>query len=231
MAGKGRIRKRFLDYMTYSWWKYAALVVICILGVDLLFAMTAYRVPEEKKIEVFVLNDFIRSEVLQEELWAALKEAYPEQEELTVQNINLASNDMYAYMQFSTYVSAQQGDVCLMPAGELGKLAAEGADHAFLELTPYIESGVIDPGDIDLTKGMMRSSEGVEGLYAIPADSLYGLLGLGNDPAGAVLCIFDYNGNDDPAAEVLGYMIRRYSTEKPEGYAPQTNSGMQSTLF
>lgn len=230
MTVKKLSRKSILNYLMYSWWKYVALVVVCVLGVDVLFTMTAYRVPEEKKVEVYILNDFIASDRLQEQLWPELLAFDAAQEEMFVQNINLKSDDMYAYMQFSTYVAAQQGDVCLMPAAEVKKLAAEGAEHAFLELTPYIERGLIDPMDIDLTAGMMRNSEGVEGLYAIPADSLYGLLELNNDPAGSMLCIFDYNGNDDASAAVLGQMIKLYHCEKLEIQTENTGV-MQAPLF
>lgn len=230
MAWKRLSKKSVRDYLTYSWWKYLALVIVCVLGVDLLFTMTAYRVPENKKIEVFILNGFPDAQRMEEELWQDLSAAYPEQEELRVQCINILSADMYAYMQFSTYVAAQQGDVCLMPVSEFEKLSAEGAEQGFIELTPYMERGLIDPDDIDLTDGMQRSSEGIEGLYAIPADSLYGLLPLGVDPRDSVLCIFDYNGNDETSAFVLGDMIRRYRTEKPEGY-DEPKGGAQTVLF
>lgn len=231
MAGKWLSRKRIYDYLTYSWWKYLALVVVSVMGVDLLFTMTAYRVPENRKVEVYVLNGYVDAERLHKELWPALLESYPDQEEMIVQNINIASGDMYAYMQFSTYVAAQQGDVCLMPASEVEKLASEGAEQAFLELTPFIESGVIDTGDIDLTDGRLRNSEGVEGLYAIPADSLYGLYALSNNPEDAMLCILAFSGNDEPSAAVLNTMIERYRTEKPEGYEPQGASSAQTVLF
>lgn len=231
MAGKRISKKSISNYLMYNWWKHAALAVLCVLGVDLLFATTAYRVPEDRKVEVYVLNGYVNEQAMREALWPALMEAYPEQEELLVQNINISSSDMYAYMQFSTYVAAQQGDVCLIPVSEVKKLITDGAEYAFLELTPFIESGIIDPGDIDLTKGRFRNSEGVEGLYAIPADSLYGLLSLGNDPAGAMLCILAYNGNDEPSASVLNQIIERYSAEMPEGYVPGTGASAQSALF
>ena len=91
-----------------------------------------------------------------------------------------------------------------------------------MDLTPYIESGVIDVQDIDLTAGRMVSSTGEEGIYAIPADSLYGLLAYGNDPADSMLCIMDYNGNEETSAAVLSMMIERYRTPKPEGYGEKT---------
>jgi len=231
MAAKKLSKKSILNYLMYSWWKFIALIVVCVFGVDVLFTVTAYRVPEEKKIEVYILNGYVDADRLYGDLWPALLAYDAEQEEMLIQNINLNSNDMYVTMQFSTYVAAQQGDVCLMPVSEVKRLASEGAENAFLELTPYIESGLIDPGNVDLTAGRMRSSEGIEGLYAIPADSLYGLIELGCDPAGSMLCIFSYNGNDDAAAAVLGDMIRLYQTEKPEEIGSQEAGAVPSVLF
>ena len=44
-----QITKKWLkNHFAYSWWKYLVLTVACVMGVDMLFAMTAYRVPEDK---------------------------------------------------------------------------------------------------------------------------------------------------------------------------------------
>lgn len=216
---ENRITKRWLkNHWTYSWWKYLLVIALSVMGIDMLFTSTAYRPPEEKKIELYVCNEYVDSIALQEALWPLFSERYPDQEELTVMNINLTSDDMYAAMQFSTYVAAQQGDVLLLPEAEVAKLAAEGADVAFLELTPFIESGVIDPGDIDLSSGMMKSEAGEMGLYAIPADTLYGLTAFYNIPDDSMLCLTSYGGNDEHAAGLLNLLLERYRTEKPEGY-------------
>lgn len=224
-------RKWLKNHLTYSWWKYLVLVVACVMGVDMLFAMTAYRVPEDKKVEVYILNDYIQAQALEETLWPPFAEAYPDQEQLTVLNINLAGGDIYAAMQFSAYAAAQQGDVCLMPVSEVEKLAADGAQYAFLELTPYVESGLIDTEGIDLTPGRMSTSDGTEGLYAIPADTLYGLLAYGNDPADSMLCILDYSGNNEHAAAVLGMIIDLGRAEKPEGYDEMRGAQEQTNIF
>lgn len=230
MAEK-RITKKWLKHhWSYNWWKYLLLVFLCVCVVDVAFTMTAYRPPEEKKIEVYILNDYCDTITMKQDIEPLFFAEHPDQEELVVQNINLNGGDMYAAMQFSTYTAAQQGDVCLMPRSEAEKLAADGADYAFMELTPYIESGVIDVTDIDLSAGMMTSSTGEEGIYLIPADSLYGLLDYGNDPAGSVLCIMDYNGNEETSAAMLNLLLRQYRTQMPEGYETKTQES-QSALF
>ena len=133
-------------------------------------------------------------------------------------NINLASDDIYTRMQFSTYSAAQQGDVCLLPRSEFKKLASEGADEVFLELSGYLDSGVINARGIDLADTTLAAADGTLGVYGIPADTLYGLLGYACDPADSVLCIMAYNGNDDTSAVMLDLLLEHLSGPKPEGY-------------
>ena len=216
MADNRITGKRIRDHWRYSWWKYAIWLVITLIGIDMLFAVTAYRPPEDKRLQLYMCNGYANTDALKEDLWPALLEACPDQEELIVQNIDLTSEDYYSKMQFTTYLAAQEGDVCLLPVSEMKSLVSDGAEYAFLELTPYVQSGVIPTEGIDLTPGMLRDSSGKEGLYAIPADALYGLREYGCDPAGGVLCVMVYGGNDDSAATLLGQMIARFTTEPPQ---------------
>lgn len=231
MAQK-RITKKWLqNHWAYSWWKYLLLACVCTMGINVLFTSTAYRPPEEKKIELYICNGYVDQTVLQEQLSELFFARFPEQEELTVMNINLASNDMYVQMQFTTYLAAQQGDVLLIPESQVYQLADAGADNAFLELTPYIESGVIDLEALGVEALPMKDSEGVEGLYAIPADTLYGLFELGNAPENSYLCLTSFSGNEDAAAGVLSMLFELYQMEKPEGYDQRNMQSNGSALL
>ena len=42
------------NHFTYSWWKYLLLCVIGVVGWNLVFTMTAYRPPEDKKVDFIV---------------------------------------------------------------------------------------------------------------------------------------------------------------------------------
>ena len=100
---KNRMTKAWLkNHISYCWWKYLLMAVLCVVGVDVLFAVTQYRPPEEKKVEIYVLNDYAETEAMSQELEPLFFERCPDQEELTVLNINLGSDDMYARMQFTT---------------------------------------------------------------------------------------------------------------------------------
>lgn len=231
MAQK-RITKKWLkNHWHYNWWKYMLLACVCVLGVNVLFTMTAYRSPEEKKIELYVCNGYVDQHVLHEQVSELFFARFPEQEELTVMNINLAANDMYVQMQFTTYLAAQQGDVLLIPESQVYQLAESGADNAFLELTPYIENGTIDPAALGVQPLAMKDSHGEEGIYAIPADSLYGLFELGNAPENSYLCLTGFGGNEDTAAAVIPMLFELYQTEKPAGYDHPSNPQSGSALF
>ena len=147
-------------------------------------------------------------------------------------NINLASQDMYVQMQFTTYLAAQQGDVLLLPQSEVYKLSAGGADNAFMDLTPYIENGTIDPDKYGVQPLMLKDSAGVEGVYAIPADTLYGLSEYSNDPAGSLLCLTAFGGNLDNAAEAMNVLIEQNHLQNLENYdRMRKEKQKQTTLF
>ena len=231
MAQKKITKSWLKNHWAYSWWKYLILTAVCIMGVNILFTSTAYRPPEEKKIEVFAAQGYVDQQAMEDQLKEVFFARFPEQEELRVMNINLVSGDVYTQMQFTTYLAAQQGDVLLIPESQLLQLSAAGADDAFMELTPYIESGVIDLERIGVEGVTLTDSNGVEGIYAIPADSLYGLFDLGCNTQGGYLCVTSFSGNEDTAAAVLDMLFELYQTEKPEGYDEAISKPNMSAVF
>lgn len=214
-----RITKAKLkNHWHYSRWKYLVAAIVCALAVDMIFAMTRYRPPANKKIELYLCNGYADAIVVQEELWPELLEVSPDQEELTVLNIDMTADDAYTNMQFTTYMGAQQGDVLMIPVATFMNLTQEGADSVFIDLTEYVESGALDLGDLDLSAGMALSESGEMGLYAIPADTLYGLTDASCDPAGGLLVITGYSMNTDNAVKTIQLLFDLYQTEKPDWY-------------
>lgn len=217
MADNRITKKRLKNHFAYSWWKYALAAVLSVMGVSLVFAATRYEPPADRQLTVYVLNDYTDAETMQADLWARIKEAHPEQEALFVQNIDLTdSSNIYAPMQFSTYVAAQQGDVFLIPYDEMLKIVADSPEDALVDLTAYIESGVIDVSGLDLSTCTMKKLDGTTGIYAVPADQLYGLrTAYYNDAKGSVLCIPIYSQNQDTAAEAIRILMELGKGEKP----------------
>lgn len=218
MADNRITKHRVKNHWAYSWWKYLLMVVCVVFGVNMFFTMTAYRVPENKKVELYLCSGWADAEMAYADMWPMLQEIDPEQEELLVMNIDLMGQEYYSIMQFTTYVAAQQGDIMLLPKGEFKKYASEDAWSMYAELTPYMENGDLNTGDIDLTIGTMTNASDESGVFGIPADTLYGLVDYGIDPADTVLAVTAYSGNEEACVKMLDAMIRRYQTEKPDFY-------------
>jgi len=229
---KERMTKRWLkNHVAYSWWKYLLLAAACVFCVDMLFTMTEYRAPEEKKVEIYILNDYVEASALREAMAPIFFERCGDQEELTVLSINIGSDDMYARMQFTTYAAAHQGDVYMLPVTEFKNLTAETYE-AFADLAPYIESGIIDTCDIDLSGYTVKHADGSQSIYAIPADTLYGLSEYSNDPAGSLLCLTAFGGNLDNAAEAMNVLIEQNHLQNLENYdRMRKEKQKQTTLF
>ncbi len=218
MADNRITKARLKNHWTYGWWKYLIMVVLVVMSVNVGFSVTAYKPSEEHRIEVYLCQGWADAEQFQADFWPALQEAAPDQEELTVMNIDLTSDDIYANMQFSTYVAAQQNDMCLLPRSEVKKLAEDEAWSAFAELTPYIESGALEPGEVSFSGLTFTNEEGGEGIFAIPTDTLYGLTKYGIDPADGALVVMSFSGNEENTVKLLQLIIDACATEKPEGY-------------
>lgn len=210
MTDKRLTKKRLKNHFAYNWWKYALSAAISAMLVSVVFAVTEYRPPAEKKVELYVLNSYIETETFQQDFWPELQARKPEQEALTVLNINLTdSSNIYAPMQFSTYVAAQQGDLFLISRDEMLKITYDGAQEALVELTDYLDSGVIDAAGLDLAQGTLDRGDGTTAVYAIPAGTLTGLSQYGNNPENSFLCIPLYTKNADTAAALIGLMVER----------------------
>ncbi len=210
MTDKRLTKKRLKNHFAYNWWKYALSAAISAMLVSVVFAVTEYRPSAEKKVELYVLNSYIETETFQQDFWPELQARKPEQEALTVLNINLTdSSNIYAPMQFSTYVAAQQGDLFLISRDEMLKITYDGAQEALVELTAYLDSGVIDAAGLDLAQGTLDRGDGTTAVYAIPAGTLTGLSQYGNNPENSFLCIPLYTKNADTAAALIGLMVER----------------------
>lgn len=220
MADYRITKQRIKNHWHYGWWKYVLMAVLTAFSVNLIFAMTAYRAPEEKKIEIYLCSGWANAEQMQEDLWPAILEIAPDQEDFQVRNIDLTDDsNVYASVQFTTYIAAQEGDLCLLPNSEMKKLAGEEEMYtAFVDLSPYMERGALDVKGIDLSGVTYVNEAGEMVPFAIPADTLYGLTEYGIDPADSVLVAMAYSGNEENVVRTMNLFVERFLTEKPEYY-------------
>lgn len=212
-------KKRVHEHWAYSRWKYILLVIVCVVAWDLIYSMTEYRPPREKRVHVYTMSSGANTELMTTNLTQPVMDALVETEEVKFYAIEIsATNESYeAEMKFTTYIGAQEGDVFLMPTYKFYGFS-HGEDALFVPLDDYIASGVINVGDIDLETGRDVGHDGQEHVYGIPADSLYGLIEYNVDPADMFLCIPLYSLNQDNAAATVNELIELLTAPKPDWY-------------
>ncbi len=191
-------RQSLRRHLTYSLWKYVLVTVCAVFGVSLLFDMTRYRPPAEKKTDFYITVGYADTEGLKAELWPYLESACPEQEELNIVSMNLSGENMYGRMQFATYLGAGEGDLVLISREEfLRYTAAGGQQSIFADLTEYVKNGTIE-ADTGFGEG--------SGSRAVSASGLSVLKGYGIYSDDAFLCVFAHSRNPDTAAEIIGIL-------------------------
>ena len=195
-------KERIRNHFHYAWWQYVLLVCLAVFGWNQLYTTTRYRSPESLKVEWYCQG--LVDTQAQEELDALMEqlrlELFPEMEEVTV-----AYDQTYGDMQLMVWVSAGQGDLYMLEREQFENLASAGA---MAPLTPYIESGALQTGEIDLTAGYVTDPEtGEKYLMGVPTDSLTGLQAYGIDPEGHVLSLLSNGGNLDNTVKLMQWLI------------------------
>ena len=190
-------------HLTYSWWKYVLVLIAGIFLVNLIFTVTAPRIPEDKRVDFYVygLSD---SESLNAYMEKVRSEKMPDMQSMT--SLTMFPNDAYGPMQLMTYMSAQEGDVFLLTRDEFLSYASSGA---FLPLEDDEElMGIFNEAGIDLRRGWRTLADSDEThLYGIPADMLPGLNALCYADSG-FLTVTVYNGNQENVMKFLRILCR-----------------------
>ena len=194
-------RERIRTHFHYAWWQYLLLVCLAVFGWNLLYTTTRYRSPEELKVEWYC-QGLVDSQT-QEKLDALMEqlrlELFPDMEEVTFTPI------AYGDMQLMVWASAGQGDLYMLEREQFQNLASGGA---MAQLTPYIESGALSTGDVDLSAGYVTDPEtGKKYLMGIPTDSLTGLTAYGINPEGCVMGLLANGGNIDNTLKLMQWLI------------------------
>ena len=192
------------QHFTYSWWKYLLIALLVFGLVDIIFTVTAYRVPPEKKVEFYSYGYMDPSGALQQYLGSVRENEMPEMEEITC--MTLVADNMYGPMQLMTYLAAGEGDVYLLPRDEFVTGASGGS---FLPLEEDKElMALFDAAGISLQNGWRRETEtGATHLFGIPQDKLPGLSQYAVADDG-YLCVVRTNGNDENVMRFLRILCR-----------------------
>lgn len=185
-------------HFSYNWWKYLLVIVLCIFVTDLLFTVTAYHAPENKKVEFYIYG-YTNGDRMDEYMESVHLDRMSDMEEMTC--VMLMNDEMYGPMQLTTYMAAGEGDLYLLPKSEFVSYAGSGY-FIPLEDDPELMS-IFDSAGISLQSGWRRNTETQEThLFGIPLNALPGLTSYCYAEDG-YLGIFVNNGNDENVLKFL----------------------------
>ncbi len=207
-------RNNLKQHLTYNWWKYALLIALAIGVTDLLYTVTAYRSPPEKKVEFYVYG-YANGDSLNEYMERVRTESFPDME--VMQSTTMLDDSTYGPMQLTTYIAAGEGDLYLLPRDQFISLAS---GSAFLPLEEDAElMEIFDQAGVSLQSGWRKNTEtGETHLYGIPASRLPGLTQYAYAENG-FLCVLFNNGNDENTLGFLRVLCRDMLEAPPEAEA------------
>ena len=192
------------EHWNYSWWKYALLVILALVGWNLVFTMTAYHPPEEKKVAMYVLGVGDEGKL----------DSYMEQVRLTamddmeeMNSVFMTYDETYTTMQIMVYLAAGEGDLYTLNKEMFQSYASQGA-FLPLEEIPGLMDMLTEAG-VKLDKGLRTNSEnGEKHLYGIPLADFPGLSDFLYTYEESYLSIAALNGNDENCVKFLNIFLQ-----------------------
>lgn len=195
-------------HLTYSWWKYLLAAVVIIFGVDLLYTVTKYQSPPEKKVELYVCG-YVDNDNLDLYMENVRQNDMPDME--VMDSVMLTSDETYGDMQLSTYMYVGEGDIYVLPKDKFVSYA-EGGFFVPLEDRNTLEA-YFPEGFASMTSGWRTESDSREKhFYGIPVSKLPGLnqYMYVND---GYLCVLVTNGNDENVLKFLEILCRDFMSQ------------------
>jgi len=214
------------NHLRYFGWVYVLIVALSFGLWNMVYTQTAYRPPQDKRIDVYIQSSSADQEMVNAYLLPIWQAAVPE-EELVQAVLMMGSggeNDYYANIQLMTYIAAAEGDIYMLSTADFKRLAAQGA---FVSLDEVIRQGKIQVQELSLASGQVQMVEsnpegelapvgGVE-QYGIPARELYRFATeLAIDNRDMVLAVAANSGNEEDTITFLNALIQHSRAPVPD---------------
>jgi len=211
-------REKFQNHITYSSWKYILLVAVAIFGWNIIYSMTQYQPPEEKKVILGVYS-YGEDVNITPYMQRIQQELLPEMEDVSVQYI--VPDETYGVMILSTRIAARECDMYVLPRTEFQNYAAQGAFMPLDEVLPELIADLETAG-VSLSRGYRTNDEtGEKHQYGIPCADLPGMLPmLQCDTRDMYAAIFFDTGNDENVVTFFNQFIRDMMVEPEAAQIP-----------
>lgn len=204
-------KEKLQNHLNYSLWKYALLVVLAVFGWNIIYTVTAYRPPEEKKVTLgmYTYGDATAATTYMQGIGAEL---LPTMEDMSAQLI--MPDETYGDMVLATRIAARDCDIYLLPRDQFLSYAGQ---NAFMHLETVLPGLVADleAAGVSLSRGYRADSEsGEKHQYGIPCGDLPGAQTLFNcDTSDMYLAVFYETGNNDNVLIFFERLIRDLMVE------------------
>ncbi len=233
MTVKGRLDMgKIRNHLAYDFWKYLLLGVCVWFGVDILFTSTAYRSPQDKRVDIQIMSATVTDDLMASFFQPLWQEAVPDMELVEGTILTpMSEEDMYADMVIMTRLAAADGDIYMLPADRFKSLATQGW---FLPLDELVANGTINAEGLPLDSCRLtvvdsETQTAQTHLYGIPTDTLYGFMdGLQYDNRGSVMAIVVNNQNDDAVIRFFNALLQAGRGEMPEWLQNMEQEGGQA---
>ena len=223
-------RETIKHHITYSSWKYIVMGVLVVFGWSLIYTTTAYRSPQDKRVDVYIQSSIGSQEVVDAFLEPIWKQTVPEME--TVSSVILSPVDDYTTtMQLMAYMAAGEADIYFLNEQYFKSYASQGG---FLPLEDMVADGTLNVGDVDLTKGYVTFVEEYDEndlpvktsqhLFGIPLESFYGFMsGMQIDNRDLYAVITVNNQNDENVIPFFNALLEAGRGEQEDWMTNQTD--------
>ncbi len=192
------------NHLTYSWWKYVALIAAAVIGWNILYTMTAYRAPNEKRVVmgVYAYGD---EENINAYMEGMRLELLAEMEEMRA--IYMIPDQIYGDAQLNALIISTSNsrstsnldwDLFVLPEKQFRSLTELGAFMPLEDALPGLVAE-LEAAGIQLDSGWLAAGAGSEThLYGIPCAQLPGIRQMLQCSTGDMyISVFYKTGNDE----------------------------------
>ena len=212
-------REKFVNHMSYGKWVYVLIIVLVWFGVDLLYTVTEYHPPAERRVDIYLMGNYVDIEPLKELEAKAL--AYGQTFDETLEEVNFydlvftGEDDPYTPQKLMVLMAAHEGNVYFLNRDYTEQLVRQ---EVALPLDEYIASGTISPGDRNLGKVTYdepapsedEPSSGLRYVYALQTDPMTRMMdadSLSFDVRDKYMVVTSYTKNVDTTVRVLQFLM------------------------
>jgi hypothetical protein len=202
-------RERFRNHLQYDWWKYLVGILATLFLWNMITTMTRPRTPADKKIEIFLVGEYILDDS-SESIADNILEDFPNLLEVNINNIPIGGDPQMDYVgrqKLMVMLGSQTGDIYAFEKGEFEQFAKQGA---FLPLDDFIEQNkhLLDAEYLEKHEPVLAEEEIEPHYYGIPIEHLELFKDTGYDVSDKVIGIMAYSKNQPGAYEVLKWILR-----------------------